>query len=222
MAMETTLGEVGKMRALHVITTGDQPLDRVVRTAKAIMPFVTFLHIREKNRTEEELAVWLETLLQEGIPADKLIVNGHPHLASRFCLGAVHLPESEMGVRFVSAHHPGVRIGASVHSLRAAKDRAGQGVDYLMYGNVYETSCKPGLKGKGLGTLGRIAGGVGCPVIAVGGITARRVGEVIEAGAAGVAVRSGIMLAADPSAAARDYLIQIESGGGANRHAERL
>jgi thiamine-phosphate pyrophosphorylase len=36
------------------------------------------------------------------------------------------------------------------------------------------------------------------PVLAIGGITAPRVSEVVAAGAAGVAVMGGIMRAADP------------------------
>jgi thiamine-phosphate pyrophosphorylase len=37
------------------------------------------------------------------------------------------------------------------------------------------------------------------PVLAIGGINAARVGELIAAGAAGVAVMGGVMRAADPA-----------------------
>jgi thiamine-phosphate pyrophosphorylase len=37
------------------------------------------------------------------------------------------------------------------------------------------------------------------PVLAVGGVNAARVGELIAAGAAGVAVMGGVMRAADPA-----------------------
>jgi thiazole tautomerase (transcriptional regulator TenI) len=44
------------------------------------------------------------------------------------------------------------------------------------------------------------------PIVAVGGITPERISEVRDAGAAGVAVISGIWDAREPSAAATYYL----------------
>ena len=41
------------------------------------------------------------------------------------------------------------------------------------------------------------------PLVAIGGIDAARAGEAVAAGAAGVAVVSAVMAAADPRAAAR-------------------
>ncbi|RYM06538.1 thiazole tautomerase TenI [Sporolactobacillus sp. THM7-7] len=196
-----------------MITTGEQPLSRVLQTAKAVMPFITCLHIREKSRSEQELAVWLKTLIQAGIPREKLVLNGHPNLAARFRLGGVHLPEAEERVSQIRARYPHLKIGASVHSFHTAIDRAEQGVDYVMYGNVYETSCKPGLSGRGLDALGKIVRRAGCPVIAVGGITTNRTPAVIRSGASGVGVRSGIMLAPVPSKAAKEYVMCLKKNG---------
>ncbi|MNW22179.1 Regulatory protein TenI [compost metagenome] len=42
-------------------------------------------------------------------------------------------------------------------------------------------------------------------VIAIGGVTPQRVKDIIQAGASGIAIMSGIMNAADPVAAAIEY-----------------
>jgi thiamine-phosphate pyrophosphorylase len=47
-------------------------------------------------------------------------------------------------------------------------------------------------------------------VLAIGGINAARVGELIAAGAAGVAVMGGVMRAADPALAAAGLIATLE------------
>jgi len=75
------------------------------------------------------------------------------------------------------------------------------GADYLLVGNVYETSSHPGRPGKGLGLV-RDAASLGLPVIAIGGMDAARAAEAQEAGAYGVAAIAALWWAADPAAAA--------------------
>ena len=50
------------------------------------------------------------------------------------------------------------------------------------------------------------------PVIAIGGITAARVPELLAAGAHGVAVVGAVSDAADPAAAVRQLLAALERG----------
>ena len=66
-------------------------------------------------------------------------------------------------------------------------------------GPAFETPSKPGygpeIGRKGLSEIARASR---VPVLAIGGINTARVGEVIAAGCAGVAVMGGVMRAADP------------------------
>ena len=73
---------------------------------------------------------------------------------------------------------------------------AGEGADYLMFGNVFDTASKPGKPGAGLATLQELVRATPLPVLALGGITRERVPQVMAAGAAGFA---GISLFADGS-----------------------
>ena len=79
-------------------------------------------------------------------------------------------------------------------------------------GNVYETMSHPDRAGLGEDALRRIIASVpGLPVIAIGGVTPERVGDVRWAGAFGVAVLRGVWSTGDPAAAVRDYLAALES-----------
>jgi thiamine monophosphate synthase len=49
------------------------------------------------------------------------------------------------------------------------------------------------------------------PVVAIGGVTPQRVGELKEAGAYGVAVLGGVWRAADPTAAVIEYVAELRA-----------
>lgn len=69
------------------------------------------------------------------------------------------------------------------------------GVDFVVWGSVFETASHPGAQPAGLDALRKLTGGLGAdalPVIAIGGVTPERVEAVLEAGADGVAALSGI------------------------------
>ncbi|MBQ7175649.1 MAG: thiamine phosphate synthase [Lachnospiraceae bacterium] len=84
-------------------------------------------------------------------------------------------------------------IGTSVHSVGDAADAVRFGASYLFAGNVYETTCKPGLEGRGLAYLRDVARSVSVPVYGIGGITAEKMPDLLAAGAAGGCMMSGFM-----------------------------
>jgi thiamine-phosphate pyrophosphorylase len=90
-------------------------------------------------------------------------------------------------------------IWVSVHSVKEAKEAESMGATHLIYGNVFETSCKPGAEGKGIGEIKKICGAVKIPVFAIGGINIETAGKVMDAGCRGVCVRSLLMQSANPS-----------------------
>ena len=98
-------------------------------------------------------------------------------------------------------------IGASVHSLAAARLAAAEGADFLVFGPVYDTPSKRRYGApQGLAALEKVTGAVDRPVLAVGGVTPARVVEVSRAGAAGVAVISAILAAPRPADATKAFL----------------
>ncbi len=89
------------------------------------------------------------------------------------------------------------RTGVSVHSYEEGISAAEKGADFIVYGNVFETSCKPGKPAKGLSEL-KILSGLDIPVYAIGGIDLSNAGSVKEAGAGGICMMSGFMRSPDP------------------------
>ncbi|MBI2538232.1 MAG: thiamine phosphate synthase [Deltaproteobacteria bacterium] len=98
-------------------------------------------------------------------------------------------------------------IGVSTHSLAEAKAAEAAGADFILFGPVYETPSKAVYgKPQGGGRLKEVVEKVSFPVYAIGGIQAGNIAEVKGSGAAGVALISAVLAAADPLAAAREIL----------------
>jgi thiamine-phosphate pyrophosphorylase len=98
-------------------------------------------------------------------------------------------------------------LGGTARDPARARQLVAEGADYLGVGPAYPTTTKSGLP-PALGPAGirAVADAVDVPVIAIGGVTAARVGELLAAGAHGVAVIGAVTRAADPAAATRELL----------------
>ncbi len=97
-------------------------------------------------------------------------------------------------------------IGRSIH---AAAEIGSVEADLYLLGNIFETSSHPERAALGVGEVER-AVRTGRPILGIGGVTPERTREVIDAGAWGVAVSSGVWGARDPAAATRRYLQALE------------
>jgi thiamine-phosphate pyrophosphorylase len=106
---------------------------------------------------------------------------------------------------------PQALIGRSVHSALEARAAADNDADFLIAGAVYATASHPQAAPAGL-ELVRGAAEAGPPVVAIGGLTPERTGEVIAAGAWGVAAIRALWDADDPEAAARAFLAALPAG----------
>lgn len=87
-------------------------------------------------------------------------------------------------------------IGASIHSMEEAQQAAALGANYLTAGNIYVTSCKVGLPGRGLVWLNEICKEIKLPVYAIGGISlsGEQFDDLQKSGAAGACIMSEFML----------------------------
>ncbi len=175
------------------------PLTDLVQ--RAVAGGVDGVQLREKDLPPAELRALAEDLVAVTPDGISLLVNSDIQLA--VCLGiGVHLPEQGPALDETRAIvGPSVLIGRSVHSQEEAAKSAG--ADYVLAGNVFETRSKPGRAGLGLDGLRRIVEAAPAPVLAIGGISSENAGEVLEAGAYGVALISAISDADCPFAASK-------------------
>lgn len=98
------------------------------------------------------------------------------------------------------------RIGYSAHGAGEGARAEVDGADFLLIGALFDTPSHVGHDPGGLKLVRSIAERVELPVFGIGGITPERVAPVIDAGAYGVAVLSGVWHARDPVQAAGQYL----------------
>ena len=133
-----------------------------------------------------------------------LLVNERADVAAACGADGVQLGEAAMPTVSVRPILPGGSIiGRSVHSVRAATQAEASGADFLLVGTMFATRSHPGEEPSGPGLLERIrAAGVGAPLLAIGGITADNVAQVMRAGADGAAVITAILASPDPERAA--------------------
>ncbi len=160
---------------------------------------VDAVQLREKDMPSEELLPLARRLRRVTGGRALLLVNGPlaPALAAE--ADGVHLPEDAPPVE---RPRRSLLIGRSVHSLAAARRAEAEGGDYLIAGPVYETRSHPGREAAGLALIEEVTRSVRTPTLAIGGVTAERVDEVVRAGASGVAVISAILAQPDRQAAA--------------------
>lgn len=90
-------------------------------------------------------------------------------------------------------------VGVSVHSLEEAENALSLNADFLVYGNVFETTCKPGKEAKGFDELRHISVLSDVPVYAIGGINPSNMQSVHDCGVDGVCMMSEFMKAEDPA-----------------------
>ena len=138
----------------------------------------------------------------------RLIVNDRADVALAVGADGVHLPSSGLpppAARRAVGHEQ--LLGISTHSAAEAEVASRGGVDYVIFGPVFDTPSKRSHgPPQGLGALSEVCRRSTVPVLAVGGIEASRIAAVRGAGAAGVAVVRALLEADRPADATQDLL----------------
>ena len=175
-----------------------RPLREIV--AAALQAGCRWLSVREKDLSEAEQILLARSLIPIAhAHGAKLMLHGEAALAKLAKADGVHLRAgSDAGVARAQIGHERL-LGASVHTITEAAAVDPEVADYVLAGPAFETDSKPGY-GPEIGRKGltQIARAARVPVLAIGGINTARVGEVIAAGCAGIAVMGGVMRASDP------------------------
>ena len=167
------------------------------------------VQLREKDLRTRDLLALADTLREATQRhGARLIVNDRADVALAAAADGVQRTHASLPVSALRGIAPaGFLVGASVHSEAEARDAAGQGADFIVFGPVYDTASKRRYgPPQGLAALETVTRAVDRPVLAVGGLTPERVPEVLAAGAAGVAVIGAIYAAARPADATKAFL----------------
>ncbi len=136
------------------------------------------------------------------------IVNDALEVALTVEADGVHLGQDDLPVAEAKKlmHPMGIKnflVGCSTHSLEQALEAKRQGADYIGIGPVFATPTKPTYNPVGLELLRTVTSQVETPHVAIGGIDATNVNQVLAAGAKRVAVVRAVCGAGDIAAAAK-------------------
>ena len=182
----------------------------VARAAAAARGGATMIQLRLKDenpRSLVEVARALLAILPQEVP---LVINDRLDVALAAGAAGVHLGADDLPVapaRRITP--PGFVIGTSVGcNAEVANSR---GADYVGIGPVFATGSKSDAGAAiGSGELERLATLCALPAVAIGGIAASNVREVMLAGVHGVAAISAVFSTGDPEAAARSLRRAME------------
>ena len=210
-----TAAELAPRLSLIVITDPDcgegRAIVDVVRAAlRAGAPSI---QLRGKDHPAREQVELARALLAETRAAGALLwVNDRLDVALAAGADGVHLGQDDLPLEAARPVVPaGFLIGISAETPELALAAERGGASYVGTGPVYATGSKADAgDAVGCERIAEVAQAVRIPVVGIGGIAAANAGEVVRAGAAGVAVISAVMRAADPEAATRDLLRAVE------------
>jgi thiamine-phosphate diphosphorylase len=167
----------------------------------ALGPAVALV-VRAPGGTTAQLTAFAERVTALARPPEAaVVVHARPDLARAVGAQGVQLRQEDLDPADARLVLPNGWIGVSVHSRAEAETAIAHGADYLMAGNVFETSSHPGRAARGLPWLAELCA-LGAPVVAIGGITPQRVREVKQTGAWGAAAITALWEAPDAAAAA--------------------
>jgi thiamine-phosphate pyrophosphorylase len=197
-----------KLQGLYLITdTKLIPRERFVETVEAaVRGGATMVQLREKETPREEVIRLGQALLAVTKRYDALlIINDHPSVAKAVGADGVHVGREDPPVSEARALlGPDAIIGASCYGdVTRAASAERDGADYVAFGTPFPSPTKTKRTDISLGIFREAKQQVSVPVFAIGGITIDNARQVIDAGADGLAVVSGVFAAADVEAAAR-------------------
>ncbi|HUY15608.1 MAG TPA: thiamine phosphate synthase [Terriglobia bacterium] len=157
---------------------------------KAARANIDLVQIREKDLDTRTLLELTSAAMQAARDcAARIVLNDRMDVAIAAGAAGIHLGNQSLPASVVRRIAPsGFLVGVSCHSMEDAANAEAAGADYVLLGPIFETPSKlaygPPL---GLPLLEAVAHRAKLPVLALGGITLRRIQTCVMAGAVGIA-----------------------------------
>jgi len=207
--------------SLRIANPADSLPALIQKIEEVVAAGIDWVQIREKDLPARELASLTRQALRiaakysaKRSPAIRVLVNDRLDVAIAERADGVHLGERSVPVaeakRLVEsalrkqAIDQSFLIGASCHSIEAAKSAERDGADYIFFGPTFATPSKERFgPPQGVERLAQICHAINVPVLAIGGITLENADSCIAAGATGIAAIRLIQEASNPAGAMR-------------------
>ena len=205
------------MRGLYAIIDPEacRGRDPVEVARLALEGGASVLQWRDKRREKGDQLPQARAVRELCVAHDALfIANDHVDLALVLGADGVHLGQRDLPVELVRPLAPeGFIIGVSTNNAEEARRAQEHGASYVAVGSVFPTGSKEPERTRPASPerVREVKAAVGVPVVAIGGINASNIDQVLAAGADAVAVISAVCSAEDPRAAARELARRFET-----------
>ena len=161
---------------------------------------VKILQYREKEKSKKDkFAECLKIRRMAYRAKATFIINDDIDIALAVKADGVHLGQNDMpaaAARKLAGE--AMVIGVSTHSSQQAKQAVKDGADYIGVGPIYPTRTKRDVcPAVGLGYLDYVRKNINLPFVAIGGIKKHNLGQVLDHGAATIAMVTEIVSAAN-------------------------
>jgi len=197
----------------HLITDPTPGRDDVAVVRAALDVGVDTVQVRVKDAGDAAVLSLVEQMLALCAPyGAACVVDDRLDVALAAGADAVHLGAEDLPLAAARRVADGrLALGATVRDPSAARRAAEDGATYLGVGPVRATVTKSGLPAPiGVAGVAAVCATTDLPVVAIGGVTAELVPDLMAAGAFGVAVVGAVHRAADPVAAAGRLVAAVQ------------
>ena len=195
---------------LYLVTTAAAP-DLLPRVEAALQGGLTLVQYRDKQSNDLDRLTTAKQMCELCHKYGALfILNDRVDIALAVNADGVHLGQQDIPVALARQILGSQRIiGRSTTNPEEMALALAEGADYIGVGPVYETPTKAGKAAAGLEYVQYAAKHATVPWFAIGGIDGHNLGDVLQAGATGVAIVRAIMEAEQPTQAVQFYLSSL-------------
>jgi thiamine-phosphate pyrophosphorylase len=195
-----------------VVTDPTSPNGLEAAVAEALRAGAPAIQLRHKQATTRQLLALASDLRSATREAGALLlINDRLDVALAVGADGAHLGDADLPLEAARRIAPaGFLLGRSVDTPGEVVAAERAGADYVGLGPIHSTATKRDT-GPVVGVRGLRAARArtALPIVAIGGITSATAGDMIRAGADGVAVIGAVMAATDPYLATRALLEEI-------------
>jgi len=200
---------------LYVVTDRHETLGRSLEevVAAAVRGGAGAIQLREKDLSARDLYALGARMQAIMAPYNlPLLINDRLDVALALDTAGVHLAGHSLPTavarRVLGTHK---LLGVSTHSVAEARQAAADGADFVVFGPVFTTPSKMAYgPPQGLQQLAAVVRQVHIPVVAIGGIDATNLPQVMHTGAYGVAMIRAILAAPDPYSATKQLQAALQ------------
>jgi len=205
-----------KIGRLHIITDTSlqKRFSHIELTELAIAGGADTIQFRSKSGSTRELIETAESMRKickrAGVP---LIINDRIDIAMAVRADGVHLGQDDFPISMARKMlGSDCIIGGSAGNIYEAEICLNEGADYIGSGPVYGTNSKKDAgPATGVNSIKRLVEKIPLPFLAIGGVSADDIHELLNAGVHGVAIISGVCLSEDPEKATRELKNKLDS-----------